>query len=180
MRSVWASWSPTESHGAGWANKQFKRPSAPHSHFQLSLANASVIFIWGLVFLSRCLWALKLQLFFERAFVMYNNHLPTHQVRTTGWEAVCDPKTACWDRRAQSISYSARKSSCAFAFHLMTDFIACCLYSMCFCSIILVITWKTKLDLNRLNYCKTSNITLWTAALWTLREAAIDRKREQN
>lgn len=37
VRSVCASWSPTESNRAGWANKQFKRPGAPHSHSRLSL-----------------------------------------------------------------------------------------------------------------------------------------------
>lgn len=81
-----ASWSPTESSGAGWANKQFQRPGAPHSHSALA-ATVCVIFIWGFGVFSSCLWALKLQLFFEHAFVMYNNHLPTHQVRSLGWEA---------------------------------------------------------------------------------------------
>lgn len=72
------------------ATKQDEQTNNSNTRVFFSLTFSShcsvcAAFIWGLVLSSR-LCALKFQLLSEHVFVMYNNHLPTHQV-CTGWGA---------------------------------------------------------------------------------------------
>lgn len=68
------------------ATKQDEQTNNSNTRVFFSLTFSShcsvcAAFIWGLVLSSR-LCALKLQLLSEHVFVMYNSHLPTHQVCT--------------------------------------------------------------------------------------------------